>query len=289
MRAVDVRDLVVRFDGRPVLKGVSLSVGRGERLAVLGPNGSGKTTLLRAIVGVLEPDEGSVEVLGERPPVEGLSYVPQGHAHYEYLTPRENLRFFARMYGVPGDGIDGLVERFGLPDRRAGELSGGQRRRLDLAVALLPDPEVLILDEPTEGLDVGAKRDFLSTLERVSDERDVTVVFSTHDPVEAERLADRVVILDDGRVVAEGSPRELSRRVCGEPVVVVEGDVRGEEALPYPYTRVGDALRVRVGDPEEGMIRVLETLLDAGSRIEAVRVEEPGLADVLTVLVGGEG
>ncbi len=236
--AVEARDLTVRLGDTTALNGVSLTVDPGEIVTVLGPNGAGKTTLLETVVGILEPDEGRVLTLGEEPPTEGVGYAPQGHSHYDHLTPIENLRFFATMYGAPRDRARELAETFGLPEKRAERLSGGQRRRLDVAIALLPEPDLLVLDEPTEGLDLNSRRVLRDILLSFKEDGGA-VLLTTHDPTEAEVLADRVVILEDGRVIAEGPPDELKREVGGRPVLVIEGVVTGEELLPYPRSRVG--------------------------------------------------
>jgi ABC-2 type transport system ATP-binding protein len=205
------------------LSGIDFTLAAGETLALLGPNGAGKTTLMLIMAGVGRPDAGSVTLAGLGDPAQpavrrSLGFAPQALAVYPQLSARENLRFFARLYGVPRAEVDArvhsgleLADLLGRADQRVGSFSGGMQRRLNLACAVVHQPKLLLLDEPTVGVDPHSR---LHLLEAVADLRSsgVSLVYSTHMMEEADRLCDRVAVMDHGRLLALGA----SRAVCEE-------------------------------------------------------------------------
>jgi ABC-2 type transport system ATP-binding protein len=210
---IDIRDLVVVRGGQEVLPGISLGVPAGVT-GLLGPSGCGKSTLLRAVVGVQRVRSGEVEVLGlpagDRRLRDRLGYVTQAASVYDDLTVSENLRFFARVLGVDRTEVDEAVAAVDLTDHRdhvVGHLSGGQRSRASLAVALLGDPDVLVLDEPTVGLDPVLRRDLWRLFHRLA-ERGKAVLVSSHVMDEADRC-DRLLLMREGRIIADGTPGEI--------------------------------------------------------------------------------
>jgi len=215
--AVDVRDLRVRRGGKLVLPGISVAIPTRLVMGLLGPSGSGKTTLLRAIVGVQRIESGEVFVLGEPAGTprqrRRVAYVTQAPSIYADLTVRENLRYFALIIGAGPDRIEAVAETVGLVghlDTRAGSLSGGERSRASLAVALLGKPQVLVLDEPTVGLDPVLRRDLWRMFHRLADEG-ATLLVSSHVMDEAERC-DHLVFMRDGRIIASAPPDEIRRQ-----------------------------------------------------------------------------
>ena len=209
---LEATGLTKRFGERVALREVSLSAGRGELVAVIGPNGAGKTTLLSILAGIQRPDAGSIS----RAPRE-VGWVPQQAALYSKLTVAENLRLFARLEGAPD--VEGTVARMlaqaGLEDRaddQVGVLSGGNRQRVNVAIGLLGDPPVLLLDEPSAALDPRQRERLWEFLLGLSD-AGTTVVYSTHNVQEADRHAHRLVVLADGERLFTGTPRELERLV----------------------------------------------------------------------------
>jgi ABC-2 type transport system ATP-binding protein len=222
--AIRIRNLRVRRGGRLVLPDVSLELPEGRVIGLLGPSGSGKTTLIRSIVGVQIIEAGSVEVLGlpaGSPPLRArVAYVTQAPSVYGDLTVRENLRYFARVVNAARARVDAAIETVGLAEQAdqvvgglSGGLSGGQRSRVSLATALLGQPELLVLDEPTVGLDPVLRRDLWNTFHGLAEEG-ATLLVSSHVMDEAERC-DELVLLREGRVVATGSPDAL-REQTGE-------------------------------------------------------------------------
>jgi ABC-2 type transport system ATP-binding protein len=212
--AIDIHDLCVQRGGHDVLAHVSLSVPAGVVTGLLGPSGCGKTTLIRTIVGVQRIRSGRVDVLGApagtREQRRRVAYQTQAPSIYRDLTVRENLQYFARVLGAPAARIDGAAQTVGLgPHLRTqvGALSGGERSRASLAVALLGKPKVLVLDEPTVGLDPVLRRDLWQTFHLLADEG-ATVVVSSHVMDEARRC-DHLVFMREGRVVASASPAEI--------------------------------------------------------------------------------
>jgi ABC-2 type transport system ATP-binding protein len=215
--AVRVRELDVVRGSTHALRSVSLDVPPGRVTGLLGPSGSGKTTLMRAIVGVQVVRGGTVEVLGlpaGSPPLRSrVGYLTQAPSVYGDLAARENLAYFARILGVAGDRVERALELVDLPRssrRPVRDLSGGERARVSLAVALLGEPELLVLDEPTVGLDPVLRRDLWSTFHRIAGEG-ATLLVSSHVMDEAERC-DSLVLMREGRVVAEGEPGALLER-----------------------------------------------------------------------------
>ncbi|WP_307807846.1 ABC transporter ATP-binding protein [Nocardioides xinjiangensis] len=213
---MQVRDLVVVRGGREVLPGVSLDVPAGVT-GLLGPSGCGKTTLMRCLVGAQRVRSGTVEVLGEPAGSPLLrtrvGYVTQAASVYDDLTVAENLAFFARVLGVGRDAVDEAVAAVGLDDHRhqvVGRLSGGQRSRASLAVALLGTPDLLVLDEPTVGLDPVLRRDLWALFHRIAD-GGAAVLVSSHVMDEAERCH-RLLLMRGGRIIADGSPAEIRDR-----------------------------------------------------------------------------
>lgn len=216
---VSVRGLAKTFGRTKALDGLSLDVRRGEKYGLVGPNGSGKTTLLRAIVGLVEPEAGEVRVLGEEVPspriAAKIGYMTQSAALYEDLTVRENLRFFARLFGVGARTAERVEEVLALVDLKprgdspVRTLSGGLRQRASLAAALVHDPEIMILDEPTVGVDPELRLGLWEHFNRLNREGR-TFIISTHVMDEAERCG-RVGLLRLGRLLAEGTPEELKR------------------------------------------------------------------------------
>ena len=210
--ALTVRALTRRFGERTAVSEVSFEVASGERLAIIGPNGAGKTTLLSMLAGVLTPTSG--EVLG----ISGRTgWVPQQPAVYSKLSVAENLRLFARLEKLPEPdaAVDRMLEQAGLRDRRdeqTSRLSGGNRQRLNIAVGLLCQPAVLLLDEPSSSLDPRQRERLWQFITRLSD-AGTSVVYSTHNVLEAERYGDRVLVLGDGEVLFLGTPAELAREV----------------------------------------------------------------------------
>ena len=213
---IDVRDLVVVRGSQEVLPGISLDVTAGVT-GLLGPSGCGKTTLMRALVGAQRLRAGSVEVLGEpagsAPLRTRVGYVTQSASVYDDLTVAENLTFFARVLGVKRSAAEEAVASVGLADQRhqvVGRLSGGQRSRVSLAVALLGSPELLVLDEPTVGLDPVLRRDLWGLFHRIAD-GGAAVLVSSHVMDEAERC-DRLLLMREGRIIADGAPEEIRAR-----------------------------------------------------------------------------
>jgi len=206
--ALVARGLTRRFGERVALRDVGFAVGPGELVAVIGPNGAGKTTLLSILAGIQRPDSGEVT-----PPAGGVGWVPQAPALYSKLSVAENLRLFARLEGVadPEAAVQGMLEQAALGDRagdEVGTLSGGNRQRVNIAIGLLADPAVLLLDEPSSALDPRQRErlwEFVGGLTA----RGTAIVYSTHIVQEAERYADRVLVLADGELIFTGTPREL--------------------------------------------------------------------------------
>jgi ABC-2 type transport system ATP-binding protein len=232
---LDVSDLRMRYGARDVLDGVDFIARRGEVVALLGPNGAGKTTTIEILEGFRIRSSGDVRVLGEDPAQAGedwragVGIMLQSWRDHGRWRVRQLLHHLGRFYVPystpdrprPRD-VDGLIDTVGLTDRasaRIASLSGGERRRLDVAISIIGRPKVLFLDEPTAGLDPQARRGFHDLVHRLSDLEDTTILLATHDLDEAEKLADRILILDRGRIVADGSPDQLSRRVSGRSEV----------------------------------------------------------------------
>ena len=219
---IEVRDLVVVRGSREVLPGISLDVTAGVT-GLLGPSGCGKTTLMRALVGAQRLRSGSVEVLGEpagsAPLRTRVGYVTQAASVYDDLTVAENLTFFARVLGVERSSAEEAVASVGLADHRhqvVGRLSGGQRSRVSLAVALLGSPDLLVLDEPTVGLDPVLRRDLWGLFHRIA-ERGSAVLVSSHVMDEAERC-DRLLLMREGRIIADGTPGEIRTQTGADDI-----------------------------------------------------------------------
>ncbi len=223
--AIELTAVVRRFGEVTALQALSVTVSPGEVVALLGHNGAGKTTTVRLVAGLLAPDEGTVRVRGLDPAVDGpavrrrLGVLPAASVVDDRLTGAANLRFAADVFQVPTEGLNARIARaleaFDLAERGDDRVTGystGMRQRLALARVLLPDPEILLLDEPTSALDPVAARQVRRSLTALATERDLTIVLCTHDLAEAEQLADRVIVLEHGHVVADGSPAALAAR-----------------------------------------------------------------------------
>jgi ABC-2 type transport system ATP-binding protein len=215
--AITVEALRVRRGGNLVLPGIDLTIARGRVTGLLGPSGSGKTTLMRCTVGVQIVDSGTVDVLGEPAGSRSLrrrvGYVTQAPSVYDDLTVRENLRYFVDVLGAPRSGVDDAIRTVNLSaheDQVVRTLSGGERSRVSLATALLGRPELLVLDEPTVGLDPVLRRDLWATFHRLADDG-VTLLVSSHVMDEAKRCED-LVLMREGRIVATETPDELRAR-----------------------------------------------------------------------------
>ncbi len=305
-QAIQVQDLRKALGSIQAVDGVSFSVGRGEIFSLLGPNGAGKTTTISMLAGLLRPDSGDAALLGNSVTKQSararaaLGVVPQDVALYMDLSARENLSFWGKMYGLRGKAlsrrIDEVLEVIGLSDRqkgRVGSFSGGMKRRVNIGVALLHKPPVVIMDEPTVGIDPQSRRHILDAVKELRG-RGMTVLYTTHYMEEAEELSDRVAVMDKGRIIACGTNAELVRLV-GE-------DTRIELALNVESARVLDLWRaiegVRGVTAEDGHITVLaadsnavlprlfESAASRSARITSLEIREPNLEAVFLHLTG---
>ncbi|MBN2622005.1 MAG: ATP-binding cassette domain-containing protein [Acidimicrobiales bacterium] len=304
--AIRVDGLRKRFGEVDALAGIELTVAPGTVLGLLGPNGAGKTTAVRILTTILRPDEGHAEVLGidvaRRPQAvrESIGLAGQYAAVDENLTGRENLRLVGRLTHLPtaaiGPRADELLERFGLTDaahRPAKTYSGGMRRRLDLAAALVHRPPVLFLDEPTTGLDPASRSDLWHVIEELVADG-TTVLLTTQYLEEADRLADHIAVIDHGRVIAEGSPSHLKSRLGGtiiditlpDPASAARASAQLASALVVDARVDGSALELTVDDGARALVEVLRTLDAADLSPTGITVREPSLDDVFLSLTG---
>ncbi len=269
---VEVRGLRMTYGARTVLDGVDLRLDRGEVVALLGPNGAGKTTTIEVLEGFRQPTAGEVVVLGEDPSRAGdawrakVGVVLQSwrdHARWPVGQLLEQFAALYRPFAVAGGqgpyGVDELLELVGLADRRRAlvrSLSGGQRRRLDVAIGLVGRPELLFLDEPTTGFDPVARHEFHELIHALSDFDDTTVLLTTHDLAEAEKIAGRILILDEGRIVANGSAAELARAMAHSSEVTWREDgVRHVHSAAEPEAFVRELLTRREVEVTELQVR----------------------------------
>jgi ABC-2 type transport system ATP-binding protein len=298
---LSVANLDVERGGRPVLRGLSLEVRRGEIFGLLGPNGAGKTTAFHVLTGLLRPDAGRFAFEGreigpsDRAYRERIGVVFQEPALDPRLTARENLSLAARLYGVPrrtaASRIDTLLARVELLDRAdeaISRFSGGMRRRVEIVRALLHEPGLLILDEPTTGLDEGAFRSTWSHLRALNRERGLTLLLTTHRPDEAEQC-DRLGILDGGRLIACDTPERLRARVRGDLLILEADDAAAIAAAVHE--RLGLDARLADGrvliERERGhelVPRIVEAFPEGTLRSVAIR--RAGLGEVFLELTG---
>ncbi len=270
--AIRVSGLVKSYGAHEAVKGIDFEIGAGEVFGLLGPNGAGKTTTIEILEGYRERDAGEVEVLGEDPARgdrawrERLGVVLQSSSLYPNLTVRESLRVFGGYFEERRD-IDEVVEIVGLTDKadsRCRTLSGGQKRRLDLGLALIGNPELVFLDEPTTGFDPGARRAAWETIRNLRS-LGTTILLTTHYLDEAEQLADRVAVLREGRIVREGSPAELTG----------EGNV-----TEIRYRREGELVFEHTTDPTKRLYELTAEAVERGEELEELEVRRPTLEDV---------
>ena len=294
--AISVAGLRKRYGEVDAVRGIDLSVETGEVFALLGPNGAGKTTTVEILEGYRERDGGEATVLGldparrERALRERVGIVLQSTGIDPYLTVRETVELYARYYPSPRD-ADEVIELVGLAekrDTRVLKLSGGQQRRLDVAIALAGDPELLFLDEPTTGFDPGARRNAWQIVRNLSD-LGKTVFLTTHYMDEAQHLADRVAVIADGEIVAEGAPSTLGGRHQAESVIRFRRpDGQLPEALTGRIRAAGEDVELRVPEPTRALHELTAWALDRGIELEGLQVSRPTLEDVYLDLTGGE-
>jgi ABC-2 type transport system ATP-binding protein len=296
MAAIEVEDVRKSYGDLKAVDGVSFSVSEGEFFGFLGPNGAGKTTTLEIVEGLREPDTGSVRLLGESPWPRKLSLLPrigvqlQASSFFEKLTAREQLETFASLYGVGAGRANEMLDLVGLTDKantREDKLSGGQRQRLSIACALVHDPDVVFLDEPTAALDPQARRNLWDVL-RAIQARGKTILYTTHYLDEAEILCDRVAIMDNGRILALDAPATLVRGLDAPTHVLLElGALTVEDAHGLPGVDAVTADEVSLNIQTRAPTKVLSALAERGN-LDGLQVRTATLEDVFLQLTGRE-
>jgi len=304
MLPVDIRDVSKKFAARQALDGIRLTMQPGESLGLLGPNGAGKSTLIRAIAGLRRPDSGEIRVFGH--PAGGaqakacLGYVPQELALYPILSPRENLLAFGRYQGLRGAALEAAVERglrwTGLEERRndkSGSLSGGMRRRLNMAAGAIHDPRLFLLDEPTVGVDPQSRERIYDMIGEMR-QQGVSLIYTSHYMEEVERLCDRIAIIDHGRIIASGTRQELVSQTVGERQML-QMDCGAplppplqERLAPWSAMVEGQCVRVAVEKPADDMRALLDLFHAHQVPVRNLNLSSPTLESVFLHLTGKE-
>lgn len=276
---IQVKDIEISYGTLKAVSGISFRVGENTCFGLLGPNGAGKTTTINALMGLLKPDKGEIEILGKRPGQPEVllqtGFCPQKIAVYEALSARENLAFFGRVYGLSRDAlekrVDYVLELVGL-DQRAEELvsrfSGGMKRRLNLAISIVHDPKILFLDEPTVGVDPQSRNRIFENIDYLKS-KGTTVIYTTHYMEEAERLCDEIAIMDHGKILAQGSLEKLLSDYGDQSVI--EGEYEG-----------GQAFAIHTAAPEKEILG----LLGKEKAISKLKIQKPNLEYVFLKLTG---
>jgi Cu-processing system ATP-binding protein len=279
------------YEGRPALQGVSIAVPEGRCVALIGHNGAGKTTLMKLVLGLIRPTRGTVSVLGRDPATAGksfrqnLGFLPENVAFHDEMTGADTLAFYARLKGVAANAGTSLLERVGLAhaaERRVKTYSKGMRQRLGLAQALLGEPKLLLLDEPTTGLDPVLRQEFFQIINELT-ARGTTVLLSSHILTELEARTDLAAILRDGRLAAFGDLDTL-RREAGLPVTVrVKGNARAIATRlngSFHKTLADDKASIDIDCPPASKMALLRTLADYGDLCSDLEVRLPTLDDL---------
>jgi len=303
---LEVKGVTKSYGKLVAVNGVSFRADYGETIGLLGPNGAGKTTTVSIIVGLLSQDSGEVLIEGQQvksdtDPVKlKIGLVPQDMALYDKLSARDNLNFFAALYSLIGakarQAITDALSLVGLSDRagdKVGTFSGGMKRRLNLAAALLHDPQILLLDEPTVGVDPQSRNAIFENLEALK-KRGKTLIYTTHYMEEAERLCDRIVIIDHGKVIADDTLQGLHKMLPVTNVIVIKLDhadgFKPERMLALSEVKSAaleqGTLRVGVHDLSRGAPGILRWLAENGHSYHHVSSEQPNLETVFLTLTG---
>jgi len=305
---IEVERLRKSFNSLVAVDDVSFTVGEGEIFGLLGPNGAGKTTTINMLCGVLKPDGGRVLIGGRdiwleaKTVKQGLAVVPQEIAVYEDITARDNLHFWGSLYGLGGSDlrarVDEALTRVGLSDRAEDKVkgfSGGMKRRLNLCMGLLHRPKVLLLDEPTVGIDPQARLNILDVVRDVASSG-TTVLYTTHYMDEAEDLCDRIAIIDHGKILTVGTLNELTRLAGEAEVLRLSGQF--EDGVARDRLDAVEGVRVLKTDngvavlsvdaDGPGLLAVLPKILEAELELEDVSIQQPNLQSVFITLTGKE-
>jgi ABC-2 type transport system ATP-binding protein len=305
---IHVAGLVKSYGALHAVDGVSFDVATGELYGLLGPNGAGKTTTMSMLSGLLAPDEGrivfdGIDLAAEPLKVKAqLGVVPQEPALYENLSARENLTFWGGLYGLSGPeltrAVDRVLDLVGLKERAKDpvkQYSGGMKRRVNLALGLVHAPRVVLMDEPTVGIDPQARLNILEAVKQVA-AAGTTVIYTTHYLEEVESLCDRIAIMDHGRILAEGTLDQLKSRVGGRDVVTVRGTFDAAAVLPrldsLPGVQVTSAeagrLVLSVEGSGRGAVDLLGRVLADGLPIDGISIQPPSLNTLFLNLTGRE-
>ena len=299
--AIDIKGLTKSYGELKALNGVNISIKKGEFFGLLGPNGAGKTTTINILTGLVFKERGSTKVFG-KDTIKDFRYTRSkiGIAAQEFSVdwffPIEKLLFFqAGYYGIkPKDAkplVDSLLNRLGLSSKRNSRLrhlSGGMKRRFQIAKALVHDPEILILDEPTAGVDVELRRDLWKYLQDLHS-RGKTILLTTHYIEEAELLCENVAIIDNGKILKMGAPKELTRELGEAGITVVLENLNGlneKDLENYKYINDKNRLHFSVKDPDEELPKIIRVLSNAGLHIQKIESNKSSLEDVFLNLTG---
>ncbi|WP_461863245.1 ATP-binding cassette domain-containing protein [Thermococcus sp.] len=305
--AVEVENLVKKYGDFTAVRGISFRVRRGEIFAFLGPNGAGKTTTVHVLTTLLKPNGGTAFVAGHdvvREPMEvrrRIGIVFQDPSLDRELTAYENMYIHGRIYGYSGEGLRKKIERllkfvelWEFKDRPVKFFSGGMQRRLEIARSLLHEPEILFLDEPTIGLDPQTRAHIWEYIRAMKEEQDMTIFLTTHYMDEAEQLADRIAIMDYGRIIAEGTADELKKLVGNDVIYLrMEEPEEGVKCLNADFIRgckvmPDGRVRLDVQNAGEAVPKLFELAQEKGVRILEVTYHRPTLNDVFLHLTGRE-
>ena len=290
---ITVEHLKKTFGSVIAVEDISFSIKTGEVFGLLGPNGAGKTTTINMVVGITKPDSGSVQIAGHSDPTKSevrksIGNAPQALALYGELTARENLEFFGRLYGLSGANlkarVDWALEFAGLTDRQKDKVatySGGMKRRLNMAGAVIHDPPVLLFDEPTVGVDPQSRNMIFNSIEALK-KQGRTIIYTTHYMEEAERLCDRVAIIDHGSILDQGTVDDLTSRHGGAALIEAEFVTLPDDIASLPGELTNRTIRITTEKPMEDLARLTRN----GHIFRQLRIDRPDLETVFLNLTG---
>lgn len=304
---LELVDLTKKFKQISAVKNVNMFIEKGEIVGLLGPNGAGKSTAISMMSSLLEPTSGDVRFQNKsilkNPALlrQVIGVVPQEIALYTDLTAEENLRFFGRIYRLKGGKlkrkIDEVLEQIGLTDRRKDVVktfSGGMKRRLNIGVALLHDPDFIIMDEPTVGIDPQSRNYILETVKRLNIEKQMTVLYTSHYMEEVEFLCNRIYIMDKGNLIASGTKDEIKRILSSEKAISIKAErwnpafIQALKALPMVNRMTEDEKEMTIMTAKEMNLfpQIIKLAEEAGIELVSVNVKTPTLEDVFLHLTG---